>query len=225
MRKKIIGIFLVMNIALLSLYGCSDKNPGKESDTQSVEKEIVLGEESNFYKIGDLIENKNVNQENNSVEIESCYTIRSATIYDTASEIEGIEDKIVDTEICAGGNPQKPDVIEKNEILNKKFLCCDIEIKNVNDSLCNISKIGLAYKENGVCNFLSEPSYFSKSKNMLQGVYEYNLLPGQTMTAQIGWCVDENLLQIENFDKKNLCLAIDYYGDEDVRKFVDLGLE
>ena len=65
MRKKIIGIFLVMNIALLSLYGCSDKNSGKGSDTQSVEKEIVLSEESNFYKIGDLIENKNVNQENN----------------------------------------------------------------------------------------------------------------------------------------------------------------
>lgn len=223
-KKYLLVFFIALNITLSSLSACSNDNMGKGNETSKIENEkITIDKKNNLYEIDDEIENINI--ENNVTEIQNCYTIKNAILYDSASAINGISEQIIDTEIYEGGNLEKPEIITRDEILNGQFLCCDIEIKNIMDITCNISNIGLAYEQDGVCNFLCYPSYFSESKDLDQCFYEYNILPGQTITAQIGWCADAQLLKIKNFDKKNLYLVINYDGDEDVRKIINLGFE
>lgn len=50
-------------------------------------------------------------------------------------------------------------------------------------------------------------------------------MQGQSLDAQIGFCVDPALLQIDNMDLSKLYLSVNFNGDEENRQFIDPGLE
>lgn len=50
-------------------------------------------------------------------------------------------------------------------------------------------------------------------------------MQGQSLDAQIGFCVDPALLQIDNMDLSKLYLSVNFNGDEENRQFIDLRLE
>lgn len=81
------------------------------------------------------------------------------------------------------------------------------------------------YEVDGVCRLVGSPVYFSAAKDLDNGNYNYNLLQGQSMDVQLGWCVDPDLLQISDMDMSKLYLAVNFDCEEENRQYIKLGLE
>ena len=60
---------------------------------------------------------------------------------------------------------------------------------------------------------------------MLAELENLFVVQGQSLDAQIGFCVDPALLQIDNMDLSKLYLSVNFNGDEENRQFIDLRLE
>ena len=97
-----------------------------------------------------------------------------------------------------GADPEKPAILKKDEVACGKLLLCDISVKNIEDEICTVGDISLVYDINGVCQLLGYPVYFSNAKDNEHGIYDYTLVQGQSLDAQIGFCVDHAFLQINN---------------------------
>ena len=178
-----------------------------------------------FRSIGDEIQVKNVDYGTNREYVAKSYIVNSVKIYDTAAEIDGVQDKLIETDYYMGADPEKPAILKKDEVACGKFLFCDISVKNIEDEICTVGDISLVYEINGVCQLLGYPVYFSNAKDNEHGIYDYTLVHGQTLNASIGFCVDPALLQIDNMDLSKLYLSVNFNGDEEYRQFIDLGLE
>lgn len=231
-EKIIIGIMALSLLTVAVFTGCSSNtkqiysytDKGDESDMPEKE-DIIIEDKDGTYNIGDEIEVSTVEFGTDREYLEKCYTINCAKIYDTASQIDGVQDKLFEMDYYMGANPEQPKVMKIEDTAQGRFLYCDITIKNVEDSTCTIGDLDLVYEVDGVCQLVGYPVYFSASKNEEHGAFEYNLLQGQSMDAKIGWCVDSDLLQIKNMDVSKLFLAVNFSGEEEDRQFINLGLE
>ena len=114
---------------------------------------------------------------------------------------------------------------DNNIVVSSYFSASDISVKNIEDEICTVGDISLVYDINGVCQLLGYPVYFSNAKDNEHGIYDYTLVQGQSLDAQIGFCVDPALLQIDNMDLSKLYLSVNFNGDEENRQFIDLRLE
>lgn len=185
----------------------------------------MIDNESDIYNIGDEIQVKNVDYGTNREYVAKSYIVNSVKIYDTAAEIDGVQDKLIETDYYMGADPEKPAILKKDEVACGKLLLCDISVKNIEDEICTVGDISLVYEINGACQLLGYPIYFSNAKDNEHGIYDYTLVQGQSLDAQIGFCVDPALLQIDNMDLSKLYLSVNFNGDEENRQFIDLRLE
>ena len=139
--------------------------------------------------------------------------------------MDGVSDNLIEIDYYMGADPEKPKLMKKEEVASGKFLYCDVSVKNVEDNTCTIGDISLVYEVDGACRLVGSPVYFSAAKDLDNGNYDYNLLQGQSMDVQLGWCVDPDLLQISDMDMSKLYLAVNFNGEEENRQYIKLGLE
>ena len=213
-KRKIFTAIMAISMLITTFSGCSSNQKqsygnlgkGDESDRPEVE-DIVIDNESDIYNIGDEIQVKNVDYGTNREYVAKSYIVNSVKIYDTAAEIDGVQDKLIETDYYMGADPEKPAILKKDEVACGKLLLCDISVKNIEDEICTVGDISLVYDINGVCQLLGYP------------------VQGQSLDAQIGFCVDPALLQIDNMDLNKLYLSVNFNGDEENRQFIDPGLE
>lgn len=229
MKKIMKNINIVSSLLLIALtsIGCTmnkDISKGNESDRPEVEK-VLQDEVKSSYGVGEEVEVDAIEFGTNREYLAKCYTINSVNIYDVASQICDEQNKLYEVDYYIGANPEQPKVLKAEDTLQGEFLCCDITIKNIEDSICTIGDLSLVYEKDGICQFLGYPIYFADAKDNNHGANEYVLLPGKTLDTKIGWCVDSNLLQIENMDKSKLFLFINFNGEKEERKIINLGLE
>lgn len=231
-RDSKVGFFLILMIAVIIGTGCVSRsisiknNMSKGDENDRPEEEKVLQDEvCATYSVGDKVEVNAVEFGTNRKYLAKCYTINSVNIYDATSQICEEQNKLYEVDYYIGANPEQPKVLKAEDTLQGEFLYCDITIKNIEDSICTIGDLSLVYEKDGICQFLGYPIYFADAKDTNHGANEYVLLPGKTLDTKIGWCVDSNLLQIENMDKSKLFLFVNYNGEKEERKIINLGLE
>lgn len=230
MKEKVFTRLLAITLFyMVSFSGCSFENginyAGKGSDTQIIErKDILIDEKNNLFHLGDEVEEHLMKHETNAEYVANRYRVNSAKLYDSASDVDDVKGKLLDVDCYLKLDPEKPKFFHGEELASRRFLYCDLTIYNENDDDCNISGLSLVYEQDGVCQMVGSPAYFSASKDSEQDVYAYTLLPGQSLDVQIGWCVDPDLLQIRDFDSSHLYLQIPSI-EEIGNQFIDLGLE
>lgn len=205
-KRKIFTAIMAISMLITTFSGCS-------SNQKQSYGNLGKGDESDRPEVGDIV-----------IDNES-YIVNSVKIYDTAAEIDGVQDKLIETDYYMGADPEKPAILKKDEVACGKLLLCDISVKNIEDEICTVGDISLVYDINGVCQLLGYPVYFSNAKDNEHGIYDYTLVQGQSLDAQIGFCVDPALLQIDNMDLNKLYLSVNFNGDEENRQFIDPGLE
>ncbi len=232
MKRKLITTILTLSLCLSCFTACSfnAKNvsdnigKGNESDLPEAE-DVVIDDKDDMYNIGDEIDVKTVEYGTDREYIEKCYTVNSVKLYNTAAEVDGVSDNLIEIDYYMGADPEKPKVMKKEEAASGKFLYCGVSVKNVEDNTCTVGDISLVYEVDGVCRLVGSPVYFSAAKDLDNGNYDYNLLQGQSMDVQLGWCVDPDLLQISDMDMSKLYLAVNFNGEEENRQYIKLGLE
>lgn len=212
------------------LVGCAMESPEdvkKRAEKNAAEKEaLVVDTESDiYYELGENIEIMEPgNDQTDHVAFE--YTVNSATIYNSPSEI-GIEKESLAKTVSyyKGLQPEMPESIEPETTINSKFLLCDITIKNINSQMNNITVFSLTYEnENKELVMVGFPVYFSNPMNMESKYYDYELLEGQSMTVQVGWMVDKDVLEVDEIDEKRLFLVQQFGSDAKYMKTIALGL-
>ena len=122
-KKKIFTAIMAISMFIITFSGCSSNSKqsysnlgkGDESDIPEVE-DIVIDNDSDIYNIGDEIQVKNVDYGTNREYVAKSYIVNSVKIYDTASEIDGVQDKLIETDYYMGADPQKPAVLKKDEV-------------------------------------------------------------------------------------------------------------
>lgn len=232
MKRKLITTILTLSLCLSCFTACSfnakkvsdNIGKGNESDLPEAE-DVVIDDKDDMYNIGDEIDVKTVEYGTDREYIEKCYTVNSVKLYDTAAEVDGVSDNLIEIDYYMGADPEKPKLMKKEEVASGKFLYCDVSVKNVEDNTCTIGDISLVYEVDGACRLVGSPVYFSAAKDLDNGNYDYNLLQGQSMDVQLGWCVDPDLLQISDMDMSKLYLAVNFNGEEENRQYIKLGLE
>ena len=232
MKRKLITTILTLSLCLSCFTACSfnakkvsdNIGKGNESDLPEAE-DVVIDDKDDMYNIGDEIDVKTVEYGTDREYIEKCYTVNSVKLYATAAEVDGVSDNLIEIDYYMGADPEKPKAMKKEEVASGKFLYCDVSVKNVEDNTCTIGDISLVYEVDGACRLVGSPVYFSAAKDLDNVNYDYNLLQGQSMDVQLGWCVDPDLLQISDMDMSKLYLAVNFNGEEENRQYIKLGLE
>lgn len=232
MKRKLITTILTLSLCLSCFTACSfnakkvsdNIGKGNESDLPEAE-DVVIDDKDDMYNIGDEIDVKTVEYGTDREYIEKCYTVNSVKLYDTSAEVDGVSDNLIEIDYYMGADPEKPKAMKKEEVASGKFLYCDVSVKNVEDNTCTIGDISLVYEVDGACRLVGSPVYFSAAKDLDNVNYDYNLLQGQSMDVQLGWCVDPDLLQISDMDMSKLYLAVNFNGEEENRQYIKLGLE
>lgn len=232
MKRKLITTILTLSLCLSCFTACSfnakkvsdNIGKGNESDLPEAE-DVVIDDKDDMYNIGDEIDVKTVEYGTDREYIGKCYTVNSVKLYDTAAEVDGVSDNLIEIDYYMGADPEKPKAMKKEEVASGKFLYCDVSVKNVEDNTCTIGDISLVYEVDGACRLVGSPVYFSAAKDLDNVNYDYNLLQGQSMDVQLGWCVDPDLLQISDMDMSKLYLAVNFNGEEENRQYIKLGLE
>ena len=232
MKRKLITTILTLSLCLSCFTACSfnakkvsdNIGKGNESDLPEAE-DVVIDDKDDMYNIGDEIDVKTVEYGTDREYIEKCYTVNSVKLYDPAAEVDGVSDNLIEIDYYMGADPEKPKAMKKEEVASGKFLYCDVSVKNVEDNTCTIGDISLVYEVDGACRLVGSPVYFSAAKDLDNVNYDYNLLQGQSMDVQLGWCVDPDLLQISDMDMGKLYLAVNFNGEEENRQYIKLGLE
>lgn len=232
MKRKLITTILTLSLCLSCFTACSfnakkvsdNIGKGNESDLPEAE-DVVIDDKDDMYNIGDEIDVKTVEYGTDREYIEKCYTVNSVKLYDTTAEVDGVSDNLIEIDYYMGADPEKPKAMKKEEVASGKFLYCDVSVKNVEDNTCTIGDISLVYEVDGACRLVGSPVYFSAAKDLDNVNYDYNLLQGQSMDVQLGWCVDPDLLQISDMDMSKLYLTVNFNGEEENRQYIKLGLE
>lgn len=180
---------------------------------------VNLLDENNVYTIGESVQSLNRTKSNpNNTGIE--YKIDAATIFDTPEEAGIALEEMIDTSTydLETGEPQKQVIDECS------MLVCEVELKNISEDDPNITQLSLVFRnpETEEMKYVSEIAYFSRSVSLDPEdpkYYHYNLLPGQSIHARIAWLVD-----LEQYDKSELYLCIDFNGDPEVIRYIKLNL-
>lgn len=223
-------IFISVCCCITLLTGCAMENPEdvkrKAEDNTSEKEALVVDTESDsYYELGDQIELIEPGGDKpDYVGLE--YTVNSAQIYSNPSEAGIEKDSLCESAECYKGlQPEAPECIERDDAMNSKILLCDMTIKNINKQENNIDDFSLTYEnDNKELVMVGFPVYFSNPKNMQSEYYNYVLLEGQSMTVQVGWIVDEDVLEVDQLDEKRLFLVQKFGSDAEHMKVIALGL-
>lgn len=135
-KRKIFTAIMAISMLITTFSGCSSNQKqsygnlgkGDESDRPEVE-DIVIDNESDIYNISDEIQVKNVDYGTNREYVAKSYIVNSVKIYDTAAEIDGVQDKLIETDYYMGADPEKPAILKTDEVACGKLLLCDISVK------------------------------------------------------------------------------------------------
>ena len=138
-KRKIFTAIMAISMLITTFSGCSSNqkqsygNLVKVMKRQTEVEDIVIDNESDIYNIGDEIQVKNVDYGTNREYVAKSYIVNSVKIYDTAAEIDGVQDKLIETDYYMGADPEKPAILKKDEVACGKLLLCDISVKNIED--------------------------------------------------------------------------------------------
>jgi len=171
MKRKLITTILTLSLCLSCFTACSfnakkvsdNIGKGNESDLPEAE-DVVIDDKDDMYNIGDEIDVKKVEYGTDREYIEKCYTVNSVKLYDTAAEVDGVSDNLIEIDYYMGADPEKPKAMKKEEVASGKFLYCDVSVKNVEDNTCTIGDISLVYEVDGACRLVGSPVYFSAAR-------------------------------------------------------------
>ncbi len=230
MKKKSWRTILGLGCCIPLLMGCAMESPESikiRKDSEIVKKEALkVDEESeNFYRIGEKIETIDTDQ-NEKDFVASEYTVNSAKIYNNPSEA-GIEKEALceNVEYYKGLLPDNCELTDRDTAMDSKILVCDLTIKNIDIRTCNITEFVLVYeKEDKELVRVGFPAYFSAPKNMSTEYYDYDLLEGKSMTVQVGWMIDEKVLEVEPLDKEHFFLVQNFGSNPKYEKVIALDL-
>lgn len=112
MKRKLITTILTLSLCLSCFTACSfnAKNvsdnigKGNESDLPEAE-DVVIDDKDDMYNIGDEIEVKTIEYGTDREYIEKCYTVNSVKLYDTAAEVDGVSDNLIEIDYYMGADP------------------------------------------------------------------------------------------------------------------------
>ena len=103
MKRKLITTILTLSLCLSCFTACSfnakkvsdNIGKGNESDLPEAE-DVVIDDKDDMYNIGDEIDVKTVEYGTDREYIEKCYTVNSVKLYDTAAEVDGVSDNLIE---------------------------------------------------------------------------------------------------------------------------------
>ena len=128
MKRKLITTILTLSLCLSCFTACSfnakkvsdNIGKGNESDLPEAE-DVVIDDKDDMYNIGDEIDVKTVEYGTDREYIEKCYTVNSVKLYDTAAEVDGVSDNLIEIDYYMGADPEKPKANEKGEVAYRKI--------------------------------------------------------------------------------------------------------
>ena len=112
MKRKLITTILTLSLCLSCFTACSfnakkvsdNIGKGNESDLPEAE-DVVIDDKDDMYNIGDEIDVKTVEYGTDREYIEKCYTVNSVKLYDTAAEVDGVSDNLIEIDYYMGADP------------------------------------------------------------------------------------------------------------------------
>ncbi|MCI8282392.1 MAG: DUF5027 family lipoprotein [Lachnospiraceae bacterium] len=151
------------------------------------------------------------------------YTIQDAAIFESceAADIDPDQTYASDLYDVATGVPSV------RPLADGPLLKCNLNIKNISyepTETQSINDIYLVYwePETNKVKLISHPAYFSSSTGIDEmgwGYCDYELEKGGSFDTTIAFPVD-----MEQCEKENLYLCMDFHCEQELWKFVDLGL-
>lgn len=161
------------------------------------------------------------------------FKVKSAKIYEKVKDANIDESKISDKWELFDSVCGYDILAEKNEeTMNSRFLLCDMDFEYVQSYIDwldfdTVTRYALIYvQDDGRYVMTGFPIYFSE-KGEYQSAYRKNAFSVKDgkVNMQIGWVVDKDIFNVEEFDVSKLYICTAHDGMEKNQEFVYLGLK
>ena len=218
-RKKVILLIVGICIMCNLLAACS-MIPDKNVKTGETPTRPQYLQPQNVHQLGEIGTLGNPTLRNEK-QIGAEYTIKTATLYENP-ETAGIDTNqvIKDSEVCYD---LSTDIPYTPDFSKTWFLLCDVSIKNISLEYMNITALSLVYLpgEKEELKRTGLPAFFSKPQEVEDETdyYNFNLPVNKSVDVKIGWWID-----MEQCEKENLYLMLNYGGDKEFQQYWELGL-